>query len=173
MEEILLVDENDNPIGKGEKLEVHKKGLLHRAFSIFIFDFQKEKILLQKRHKNKYHSGGLWTNTCCSHPRFGENLLDAAHRRLKEEMGFDCELREVFKFKYFADFGKLKEHEIDHVFVGFYEGEINPDSNEVEKWQWKEIDKVLEELEENPDSYTIWFQKIFKKVVEFLRKLDS
>ncbi|MCD5396157.1 MAG: isopentenyl-diphosphate Delta-isomerase [Candidatus Pacebacteria bacterium] len=168
MEKIILVDENDNKIGEGEKIEIHKKGLLHRAFSIFIFDPKKEKILLQKRHKNKYHSGGLWTNTCCSHPRVGEKLMEAAHRRLKEEMGFDCELKELFSFIYKADFGKIKEYEKDYVVVGCYEGEVCPNPDEVEEWKWVKIDEVLRDLKENPEKYTVWFRLSFEKVVNLL-----
>jgi len=119
---VVLVDENDNEIGVEEKINAHRKGLLHRAFSIFVFN-SKNELLLQKRAADKYHSGGLWSNTCCSHPRPGENLKDAAHRRLQEEMGFDCSLREVFSFLYKKSFDNgLTEHELDHVFFGKFDG---------------------------------------------------
>ena len=157
MEKIILVDESDNMTGEGEKMEVHRKGLLHRCFSIFIFNSSGE-MMLQQRAKHKYHSGGLWTNACCSHPRPGEQNIDAAHRRLKEEMGFDCDLREVMTFTYRAqlDHG-MTEHEYDHVFIGIYDGEplLNPE--EADGWKLASISSIIDDLKCNPGSYTAWF----------------
>src|SRR4030042_6476736 len=127
---IILVDENDNFLGTEEKLKVHKEGKLHRAFSVFIFN-SKGELLMQKRAKDKYHSGGLWANTACGHPRANESLVDAAHRRLFEEMGFDCELKEIYKFHYNVRFENgLIENEMDHVFMGKFEDKPNPSPEE-------------------------------------------
>lgn len=165
-EMILLVDENDNEVGYGEKHEVHKKGIFHRAFSIFIFNSQKQ-LLMQKRESNKYHSPGLWTNTCCSHQRQNELLSEAIHRRLKEEMGFDCQLKEVFTFSYRVEFKPgLIENEFDHVFVGYYEGEITPEPSEVEDYKWMSLEEIKKDMEQNPDKYTYWFKICFPKVEE-------
>lgn len=165
-EMILLVDENDNEVGYGEKHEVHKKGIFHRAFSIFIFNYQKQ-LLMQKRESNKYHSPGLWTNTCCSHQRKNELLSEAIHRRLKEEMGFDCQLKEVFTFSYRVEFNpKLIENEFDHVFVGYYDGEITPEPSEVEDYKWMSLEEIKKDMEKNPDKYTYWFKICLPKVEE-------
>ncbi len=167
MEEIILVDENDNEVGFGEKMAVHKEGKLHRAFSIFVFN-SKGQLLLQKRAKSKYHSGGLWTNTCCSHPRKGEKLLDAAHRRLKEEMGFDCELKELFGFVYKAKLGDLYEHEYDHVLIGKYDGEVKPNPEEVEDFKWVDVEEIKNDIKQNPDDYTYWFKIAFEKILAYI-----
>lgn len=157
-ERITLVDENDREIGSGEKLNVHEERKLHRAFSIFIFNLKGE-LMLQERAKTKYHSGGLWTNTCCGHPRIGEGTEQAAHRRLGEEMGFDCELKEVFSFIYDTklDHG-LYEHEFDHVFFGKFdlEPKINPE--EADGWKWISLDGLKKDIAENPENYTVWFK---------------
>lgn len=157
-EQVILVDANDRQIGIAEKLQAHQLGQLHRAFSIFILNSQRQ-LLLQKRSKNKYHSGGLWTNTCCSHPRPEETLLDAAHRRLQEEMGLTCELHELFSFIYFAKLDRgLTEHEFDHVFVGFCDRPpiLNPE--EAEDWQWIDLQKLQVDINDNPDIYTYWLR---------------
>lgn len=165
-EMILLVDENDKEAGYGEKHEVHKKGIFHRAFSIFIFNSQKQ-LLLQKRESNKYHSPGLWTNSCCSHQRQNELLSEAIHRRLKEEMGFDCELKEVFTFSYRVEFNpELIENEFDHVFVGYYDGEVTPEPYEVEDYKWMTLEEIKKDMEKNPDMYTYWFKICFPKIGE-------
>lgn len=164
-EYIIVVDENDNEKGSIEKLEAHKKGILHRAFSIFVFN-DNNKLLLQKRLQSKYHSGGLWTNTCCSHPRYGESLETAVHRRLIEEMGFDCNLNEIFSFIYKAQLETLIEHEYDHVFIGNYNGDVIPNENEVEDFKWVNIDELKEDIKNNPHSYTVWFKKSIDKVIE-------
>lgn len=163
VENIALVDENDNQIGFEEKILTHKKGLLHRAFSIFVFN-SKGELLLQKRNKEKYHSGGLWTNTCCSHQREDEKLIEAAHRRLNEEMGFDCELNEQFVFKYKTTFKDLFENEIDHVLIGKYDKSPKPNPDEVEDWKWANIEELKEDVEKNPDSYTYWFKIALKRI---------
>ena len=160
---IILVDREGRQVGVGEKLHVHKKGLLHRAFSIFVFHNVGGviEVLLQKRAKSKYHSGGLWSNTCCSHPRVGETVLEAAHRRLKEEMGFDCPLEENFCFTYEACFGEgLTEHEYDHVLCGTYSEVVSIDPNEVSSYRWVSWDFLLEDVVRNPESYTYWLREI-------------
>jgi len=170
MEKVILVDQYDNPIGEMEKMEAHEKAVLHRAFSVFVFN-QNNELMLQQRALTKYHSPGLWTNTCCSHPRTGETLLEAGHRRLQEEMGFDCKLEKIFDFIYKAELDKgLTEHEFDHVLVGrFTESpRINPD--EVHHWKWMSMEAIAADMQSNPDSYTIWFKIAFDRVNEFLKK---
>ena len=162
---VVLVDERDVEVGMGEKLATHREGKLHRAFSIFIFNSTGD-LLLQKRTKAKYHTGELWTNTCCSHPRPGERLGDAAHRRLNEEMGFDCELEEIFSFTYRAEFGnELFEHEFDHVFTGLYEGAPAPNPREVTDWKWIDMATLTADIEENPERYTPWFRICIDRMV--------
>lgn len=164
MEQVVLVNEQDKELGFMEKMEAHEKALLHRAFSVFIFN-KKGEMLLQQRALSKYHSGGLWTNSCCSHPRPGELVGDAAVRRLKEEMGFETSLNKVFDFVYKAPFlNGLTEHEFDHVFVGQYEGPVTPDHTEVENYAYQSMERISELLQEDPDSFTAWFQIAFPKV---------
>ncbi|MES2513576.1 MAG: isopentenyl-diphosphate Delta-isomerase [Bacteroidota bacterium] len=161
---VILVDELDNDIGVMEKLEAHQKGLLHRAFSIFIFN-DKNELLLQQRALSKYHSAGLWTNTCCSHPRPHETVKDAAHRRLYEEMGLSCELQITTNFIYKTDFENgLTEHEFDYVLTGQTNQTpiINPD--EVESYEWRSIDDIKKDMGLNPDKYTAWFKIALDKV---------
>ncbi len=147
-------------------MEAHRKGVLHRAFSVFIFNDQRE-LLLQKRADGKYHSGGLWTNTCCSHPFVGETIQTAAKRRLKEEMGFDTELDYLTWFIYKAELDNdLHEHEFDHVFTGIYNDSPIPNSAEVSEWKYVPLDKVEEELNSNPETYTVWFRIIFPEIKE-------
>ena len=171
MEEmIILVDENDKEIGSEEKIKVHKEGKLHRAFSIFIFN-SEGKMLLQKRAKSKYHSGGLWTNTCCSHPRAGESLNDAVHRRLKEEMGFDCELKEIFSFIYKVKFdNNLSEYEYDHVFIGKFDGSPKPNPDEADSYKWISLDELEKDIKQKPDDYTFWFKIAFDKLADYLKE---
>jgi isopentenyl-diphosphate delta-isomerase len=155
---VILVDEQDNEIGSMEKIEAHEKAVLHRAFSIFIFN-EMGQMMLQRRALSKYHSPGLWTNTCCSHPRPGESLYQATQRRIAEEMGFRCEMREVFHFIYMAPFDHgLTEHELDHVFLGLYNEDPAINTEEVEEWKWMDIDELLSDVKENPDDYTVWFK---------------
>jgi isopentenyl-diphosphate delta-isomerase len=158
-EEIILVDEKDNKIGIGEKLKVHQEGKLHRAFSIFIFN-SKGEILLQKRARSKYHSAGLWSNACCSHPKPDETLKEATTRRLKEEMGIKCNLKEVFNFIYRVDLGNLIEYEFDHIFVGELDGNPRPNRKEVEDWKWINLEKLKKDTKDNPEKYTYWFKMI-------------
>jgi isopentenyl-diphosphate Delta-isomerase len=157
-EQVILVDERDREVGAGEKLQAHRAGTLHRAFSVFVFD-RGGRLLLQKRAAAKYHSGGLWSNTACGHPRPGEATGAAARRRLREEMNFDCELREAFSFLYRAELeGGLVEHEYDHVFVGFYDGEPSPDAAEVEEWKWVSMGELRRGLESEPELYSRWLK---------------
>jgi isopentenyl-diphosphate delta-isomerase len=159
---IILVNESDEAIGVGEKLMVHQKALLHRAFSILVFNRQNE-LLIHQRAENKYHSSGLWTNTCCGHPNEAEEISKAAHRRLVEEMGFDCDLSFLFKFHYITTFeNNLTENEIDHVFVGFYDLDFMVNPDEVQAYTWKSLDEIREEVILNPEKYTFWFKEILK-----------
>ncbi|HRG11925.1 Isopentenyl-diphosphate Delta-isomerase [bioreactor metagenome] len=160
---VILVDENDNPIGTMPKMEAHEKAMLHRAFSVFILNANDE-VLLQQRANDKYHSAGLWTNTCCSHPHPGEDTLGAARRRLKEEMGMEADLQFVFKFMYKAPFDNLlTEHEIDHVFIGKTDQlpVINPE--EVASYKYMKPEEIKLDMEQNPQSYTVWFRIIFNE----------
>ncbi|WP_347174594.1 isopentenyl-diphosphate Delta-isomerase [Polaribacter uvawellassae] len=162
-EQVILVDKNDNQIGLMPKMEAHEKALLHRAFSVFTFN-DKGELLLQQRAADKYHSPLLWTNTCCSHQRNGETSLDAGKRRLQEEMGFTCELEEVFSFIYKAPFANgLTEHELDHVMIGYYNENpiINPE--EVESFKWMTLEDVKVDMENYPETYTEWFKIIFNE----------
>lgn len=158
-EQVILVDESDTPIGECEKLAAHQSGgRLHRAFSVFIFN-EEGKLLLQRRAVKKYHFGGLWTNTCCSHPRPGETTLAAAQRRLTEELGFTTELTELGSFLYRAEDSTsgLTEHELDHVFVGHFSDAPSPNPDEVMDWCWQAMDEVEAELSRHPERFTPWF----------------
>jgi len=164
LREVILVDENDQQTGVMEKLEAHRKGLLHRAFSVFVLNSEGE-MLLQKRAWNKYHSPGLWTNTCCSHPMPGELTIDAASRRLMEEMGFSCDLKEIESFKYHAPFDNgLIEHEYDHILIGHHNGQVLPDPGEVCEHQWLYLDDIEDQLKINKDAFTFWFRIAFPLV---------
>ena len=161
---VILVDNNDVQIGLMEKQEAHEKGVLHRAFSVFVFN-DKNEVLLQQRALTKYHSAGLWTNACCSHPRAGETTEEAAHRRLMEELGFDCDLKLVQSFIYKAPFDNgLTEHELDHIFKGNFKGEIVPNPEEVSAVRWVEPNLLLQEIERTPEQFTVWFKMILTKV---------
>ncbi|MBT1705681.1 isopentenyl-diphosphate Delta-isomerase [Chryseosolibacter indicus] len=160
MDKVVLVDIQDNNIGVMEKLEAHRKGLLHRAFSIVLFNDNGE-VLLQKRSKEKYHSGGLWTNTCCSHPMPGENITEATRRRLREEMGIDVQPTFAYKFIYKTNLDQdLIEHEYDHVFIGQFNGSPKINPSEVEDWKYVKLDWLKQDMEKNPDKYTYWFRLI-------------
>ena len=162
-EHVILVDEKDQQIGLMEKIEAHEKALLHRAFSVFIFN-EKGELMLQQRAASKYHSPLLWTNTCCSHQREGENNVKAGRRRLQEEMGFVTDVKEVFSFIYKAPFDNgLTEHEFDHVMIGRYDNEPNINKKEAENYKWMTLDNVKTDIEENPTIYTEWFKIIFDK----------
>jgi isopentenyl-diphosphate delta-isomerase len=158
-EYVVLVDERDRTVGSEEKLRAHHDGRLHRAFSIFVFNSRQE-LLLQRRAPSKYHSRGLWSNTCCGHPRPGEETDAAARRRLGEEMGFACDLRESFSFQYRAELDdRIVEHEIDHVFIGSFSGEPDPNPNEVAEFQWLSLDELRGAIEARPEAFTYWLRE--------------
>ena len=170
MERLILVDRDYKETGTAEKMEAHREAKLHRAFSVFVLN-SSGQLMLQKRAAHKYHSPGLWSNTCCSHPRPGEGVLDAAHRRLKEEMGFDTGLQEAFSFVYKIKFDKdLWEHEFDHVIVGRFDGRPDTDPEEVGDWKWADLDKLKKDMEDNPERYTYWFRVSFDKFLDFVEK---
>jgi len=165
---VILVDEHDRQTGIMDKMEVHEKGLLHRAFSIFIFN-SKGEMLLQQRAAGKYHSPLLWTNSCCSHPLPGEEVQDAATRRLEEEMGFQTPLRKAFSFIYQTSFDNgLTEYEFDHVFVGTYDGLVSPDAAEVAEYEYVKPDQVEADIAVYPQRYTEWFKIAFPKLSMYL-----
>jgi len=169
-EKVILVDKNDNQVGLMPKLEAHEKGVLHRAFSIFIFNSNYE-LLLQKRASSKYHSGGLWTNTCCSHPREGEDILDAANRRLDEEMGIKTSLRKVYDFIYKAELdNQLTEHEFDHVFYGVFDNDPILNKDEAEDFKWVDMETLNNDIIKNEDNYTVWFKIAFEYFYNYLKK---
>jgi len=169
-ENVILVDEKDNQVGLMPKLEAHEKGVLHRAFSIFIFN-SKYELLLQKRASSKYHSGGLWTNTCCSHPREGEDTLDAANRRLDEEMGIKTSLRKVYDFIYKAELdNQLTEHEFDHVFYGVCDNDPILNKDEAEDFKWVDMETLNNDIMKNEDNYTVWFKIAFEYFYNYLKK---
>lgn len=170
MEHVILVDEHDHEVGLMEKMEAHEKGVLHRAFSIFLFN-DKNELLLQQRAHSKYHSGGLWTNTCCSHPRKGESVLDASNRRLMEEMGVEAPMRPEFHFVYRAELdNNLTEYELDHVVFGTFNGapEINPE--EVAAWKYMPMDAIEADMKLHPELYTAWFRIVFDEVYNRTQK---
>lgn len=160
MEHVILVDQHDNALGTMEKMEAHQKGVLHRAFSILLFN-SKGEVLLQKRALTKYHSGGLWTNTCCSHPLPGESMEDATQRKLKHEMGIDVSTEFAYKFIYQAPLDKnLIEHEYDHVFIGTFDGVPSINTEEVEAWKYVDLTTLRNDIRKNPEAYTYWFKLI-------------
>jgi isopentenyl-diphosphate delta-isomerase len=163
-EEVILVDDKDRQVGAGEKLDTHRKGILHRGFSIFIFN-SKGEMMLQKRAMMKYHGAGLWSNACCGHPRPGEDLMSAMKRRLREEMGFECKLERMFDFIYKVQLDKgMMEHEFLHVYKGIFDGvpKVNPD--EADDWKWVSMDDLRKDMGENPDSYSAWFKLSMEKL---------
>jgi isopentenyl-diphosphate delta-isomerase len=167
-EQVILVTEDDTPIGLMEKMEAHEKALLHRAFSVFVFN-DKGELLLQQRAAEKYHSPLLWANTCCSHQRDGESNIEAGTRRLQEEMGFTCNLKESFSFTYKAPFDNgLTEHELDHVMIGYYNEEPKINKEEVASSKWMKIEEIKKDIDKQPEIYTEWFKIIFK---EFYKQL--
>ncbi|MBW2368642.1 MAG: isopentenyl-diphosphate Delta-isomerase [Deltaproteobacteria bacterium] len=163
---VILVDEQDMDTGKQEKMKAHEDAELHRAFSIFIYNSEGH-MLLQQRADHKYHSGGLWTNTCCSHPRPAETLLQAAHRRLQEEMGFDTELEEKFSFLYKTELDQgLTEHELDHVLVGQFDGQVNINKEEAKSYKWIDVKALEADIAQQPEIYTVWLKIIFAESVK-------
>jgi isopentenyl-diphosphate delta-isomerase len=167
-ERVILVNELDEPIGTMEKIEAHEKAVLHRAFSVFILNKNNE-IMLQQRAHHKYHSPLLGTNTCCSHQREGETNIEAGTRRLREEMGFEANLKELFHFIYKAPFDNgLTEHELDHVMIGYFDKEPEINIEEVESWKWMKIEAIKEDMIAKPEIYTIWFKIIFDKFYHYI-----
>lgn len=164
---VVLVDENDHPLGTAEKRRAHAEGWLHRAISVFVFDMAG-RLLLQKRSSAKYHSGGLWSNTCCSHPHPEEQPHQAATRRLDEEMGFTCDLTSALSFTYRAPVGpRLIEHEYDHVFVGVVDHvTVKPNPDEVEDWSWVPVSDLRADVAAHPDRYTVWFRRLLDPVLK-------
>ncbi len=170
-ENVVLVDRNDNPIGLMPKLEAHEKGVLHRAFSVFILN-RKGQLMLQRRALDKYHSPGLWTNTCCSHPRESESIIEAGLRRLKEEMGFTTPLEPMFSFIYKSKFDNgLTEHEFDHVLLGYYDKQPFINTIEVSEWKWMSLDKIILEIKNKPEDFTVWFKIIFERFFNHIYKI--
>ena len=165
MERVILVDRSDRELAYSEKMMAHVKGWLHRAFSVFVFD-DRGFLLLQRRAESKYHTPGLWSNTCCSHPRPGEEILHAGCRRLREEMGFSCDLSPVFSFTYRAEFPNgLIEHELDHVLVGHWNGKPEPDPEEVSDWRWIAPDLLAAQLLRENQSFTPWFPLAYSELL--------
>lgn len=166
---VVLVDANDNDIGTMEKMEAHEKAVLHRAFSIFLFN-TKGEMLIHQRAFSKYHTPGLWTNACCSHPRMGETLQQATSRRLREEMGMEAEIHKIFHFLYKADVGQgLIEHEVDHVFVGATDVLPNINREEVETYAYINLDELRTDIKLHPEKYTAWFKIAFDRVEEYYK----
>lgn len=163
---VIIVDKKDKETGKEEKIKAHQEGKLHRAFSIFIFN-KKGELLLQKRAASKYHSPCLWSNTCCSHPRPGFDLKGEAKKRLKEEMGLEVDLKEIFTFVYRVKIGKLIEHEFDHIFIGKFNEDPKPNGKEVKEWRWISKKDLKKALKENPEKYTSWFKIILNKAPSY------
>lgn len=171
-ENVILVDTNDTPLGTMPKMEAHEKAVLHRAFSVFILN-SKNQLMLQQRALHKYHSPGLWTNTCCSHQRLGETNIEAGKRRLFEEMGITSELTELFSFIYKAPFDNgLTEHELDHVLVGYSNEDPTINLEEVSNWKWMDIDAVHVDCEQQPHNYTVWFRIIFDRFYTHIKTLQ-
>ncbi len=171
-ENVILVDTNDTPLGTMPKMEAHEKAVLHRAFSVFILN-SKNQLMLQQRALHKYHSPGLWTNTCCSHQRLGETNIEAGKRRLFEEMGITSELTELFSFIYKAPFDNgLTEHELDHVLVGYSNEDPTINLEEVSNWKWMDIDAVHVDCEQHPHNYTVWFRIIFDRFYTHIKTLQ-
>ncbi|WP_372794952.1 isopentenyl-diphosphate Delta-isomerase [Lutibacter sp.] len=169
-EQVILVNEKDEQIGLMPKMEAHEKAILHRAFSVFIFN-DKNELMLQQRAADKYHSPLLWTNSCCSHQRNGESNIEAGKRRLQEEMGFVCELKEVTSFIYKAPFENgLTEHELDHIMIGYFNENPKINKEEVESFKWMTVEEVKNDMLEHPDIYTEWFKIIFEKYYSFISK---
>ncbi len=168
MEQLILVDEKDNEIGYMDKLSVHREGLLHRAFSVFIFN-SKDELLLQQRADTKYHSAGLWTNSCCSHPVFGEEIYETINRRMKEEMGLCCSVDFKFSFIYQTNFDNgLTEHELDYVYFGRCDDVPRANLNEVKDWKYMNLEKLKEDIWYHPQNYTSWLQICLNEIMKYI-----
>lgn len=171
-DKLILVDSFDNEIGSMGKQEAHEKAVLHRAFSVFVIN--NGKMLIQKRAYDKYHSGGLWANTCCSHPRVGETLEQSVPRRMVEELGFTCEVEKLFTFTYFHQYAEhMHEYEYDHVFLGSYNGEINPNPEEISELRWIQLDKLEQEMRANPHSFSAWFHIAAPRVMNIIKNAET
>jgi isopentenyl-diphosphate delta-isomerase len=169
-EQVILVNEKDEQIGLMPKMEAHEKALLHRAFSVFVFN-DKNELMIQQRALGKYHSPGLWTNTCCSHQREGETNIEAGKRRLQEEMGFSTELKDTISFIYKAPFDNgLTEHEFDHILVGYYNEEPNLNPEEAHAYKWMSLEDLKKDMKDNPKIYTAWFKIIFDKYYKHIQQ---
>ncbi|MBO9563235.1 MAG: isopentenyl-diphosphate Delta-isomerase [Niastella sp.] len=170
LNQVILVNEQDEAVGVMEKIEAHRKAVLHRAFSVFIFN-SKGEMLLQQRAFSKYHSGGLWTNACCGHPAPGELTGNAAARRLHEEMGFTTELHELFDFTYRHAFDNgLTEYELDHVFAGTWDAQMHPNPEEVHDHCFMSLDEIRQSMSEHPQQYTVWFRIVYPRIAAWARK---
>lgn len=168
---LVKVDIFDNQLGKITKLDAHKKPILHRAFSVFLYN-SKKQVLIQKRAKNKYHSGGLWANACCSHPQMDENIIESAQKRLVEELGITSNLSELFKFTYMHKFSDtLYEYELDHVLLGKFDGDVKLNTQEASECEWIDIDKLASILTTNPTIFASWFIICAPKVLEYVKKI--
>lgn len=171
-EQVVLVNELDEMIGVESKSRAHLLGTLHRAFSVFILNAQ-DQLLLQKRAQTKYHSKGLWSNSCCGHPRPGESIDTASRRRLREEMGFNSYLRKLFHFIYRADVDEgLVEYEYDHILLGFFDGTPQPDPSEIDEWRWADLKTLSADIEAHPESYTYWFRISFNRFLQEVAAKD-
>jgi len=171
MEHVILVDSENKQVGTMEKLEAHEKGLLHRAFSIFVFNSTGE-MLIHQRAEGKYHCGGMWTNAVCSHPRPGESQSKALQRKMLQEMGFCADVKKAFDFTYKAELSNgLVEHEYDEVFYGVYEGELSPNPEEVQNYRYASIDEIRKEMNRNPDLFTPWFIHLFERMCNYYSSL--
>ena len=172
-EEVILVNTSDEVVGTMPKMEAHRQAVLHRAFSVFVLNAQGQ-LMLQQRAADKYHSPLLWTNTCCSHQRMGETNIEAGKRRLREEMGFETELRDLFSFIYKAPFDNgLTEHELDHVLLGYYSDEPRINPQEVASWKWMGLEEVRAELKARPELYTAWFRIVFERFYDYIRQHEE
>jgi len=172
-EKVICVNEQDEYLGLAGKMKAHLEGILHRAFSVFVMNDNGE-MLLQKRALHKYHSSGLWSNACCSHPRFGESTIAAAHRRMMEEMGFDCEIEKVFTLRYKADVGQgLIENEYDHIYIGSYSGEVEINEEEVASYQYIALDKLTDWIEKEPHLFTEWFKVALPQFIDNYAAVSS
>jgi isopentenyl-diphosphate delta-isomerase len=169
-DDVIIVNEQDEWLGTMKKLQAHTAGVLHRAVSVFVLN-DKNELLLQQRAQDKYHSGGLWSNTCCSHPMPDESTLTAAHRRLQEEMGFDCPLEAGFNLRYKADVGTgLTENEYDHIYTGYYNGSINMNPEEVKAYKYMSIDTLEKDMKAAPALYTPWLHLALPEFITYLAK---
>lgn len=170
MEKVVLIDFNDTVIGEMEKQQAHVEGKLHRAFSVFLY--HDDKMLIHKRASSKYHCGGLWTNSCCSHPRINESYDEAVTRRLQEELGVTCDVEELFSFVYYYQFSNgLTEFELDHVYIGEYSGDVSFDEEEIEEVKWISFDDLKEDIRLHPTKYTPWFVVGLKRVLEKIQNV--